>query len=352
MPRLDVTFKKGPVPQQRQPVSGIRLYWSRFVKHLQHSHISLGDNVRVVEVPLWQITENLVNDLSKKANRIYIPHKMKLNWELDSRILYYMQMVIPSIFSIDSTGWCASASYWPISEFAWQESEVTPDIYTNLRNRIATNTSKFAQPQSNNVTLPSKYILFPCQIPHDETIRYHSDINIFDCLKALILSISNNPGTSLVIKGHPANLRAMEQLRDIYTKSKTNTSSFEKDQLLWVDDISIHTLLSGCSAVFTVNSGVGLEALLHKKKVYTFGNADYFSASTKIMFGGSIGNASKAIDKVLRSELSTYEQSALEQKCRRFINSWYYTHFDCDNPQTFKKIKEIHYPCRLSKQHI
>ena len=266
---------------------------------------------------------------------------MKLNWQLDSRVRYYMQMVIPNIFSIDSQGWCASASTWPISLDVWKESEQTPDIFACLESRAKSNISKFQQPKHVEYDLPEKYILFPCQIPHDETIRFHSDISVEDSLKALLTSIQLFSNYSIVIKGHPANKESMSVLKNIYLNAKKDLDHITSSKLFWIDDISIHQLLANCSAVFTVNSGVGLEALLHSKKVYTFGNADYAAASTKIMFGGSIKNAALAIAKEINKLDTHFANSHHDPVVKKFINSWYYSHFDCDNPDLFDNEVEI-----------
>ena len=105
MPRLDVTFKEGPVPETRSPIPPIREHWLKFLQELQNRHLALNHETRVLEVPLWQITPSLVADSSQMADIIYIPHKMRENWWLDERVRYYMQMVIPNIFSIDTHGW-------------------------------------------------------------------------------------------------------------------------------------------------------------------------------------------------------------------------------------------------------
>ena len=73
---------------------------------------------------------------------------------------------------------------------------------------------------------------------------------------------------NLVIKGHPANKQAMKSLYNIYLKYKQDEHI--NNQLFWVDDMSIHQLLSNSTAVYTINSGVGLEALLHLKRVFIF----------------------------------------------------------------------------------
>ena len=59
-PRLDIPFKKGIVPKERFPISGLRKYWKNFIDTLATFHVRNGDNVRILEVPLWQITEELV----------------------------------------------------------------------------------------------------------------------------------------------------------------------------------------------------------------------------------------------------------------------------------------------------
>ena len=132
MPRLDVTFKEGPVPETRSPIPPIREHWLKFLQELQNRHLALNHETRVLEVPLWQITPDVVADNSQMADRIYIPHKMRENWWLDERVHYYMQMVIPNIFSIDNKGWCATNSNYPIMP----RGDGNSGVYEMLRARI------------------------------------------------------------------------------------------------------------------------------------------------------------------------------------------------------------------------
>ena len=337
MPRLDVPFKQSPIPRERGVISELRLYWKKFCNNLYLSFKKYGHEVRLIEVPLWQLTEELVARISKKSDLIYIPHKMQLNWHLDDRIRYYMQMVVPNIFSIDSKGWCASSSCWPIHPEAWQESSEMPNIFSELELRVKSNISKFKQPVMTDYNLPKKYILFPCQIPHDETIRYHSDVSVEDSLRALLASLQIYSDYFIIIKGHPANTQAMARLKNIYLDAKNKYNESLSAKILWIDDISVHQLLANCAAVFTVNSGVGLEALFHYKKVFTFGNADYAKASTKIIFGGSIDNAALAIAKELKELDLTPEDVSYKLNINKFVNSWYYSHFDCEKTECFDR---------------
>ena len=260
---------------------------------------------------------------------------MRANWYLDNRVYYYMQMVIPSIFSIDPIGWCASASNWPIDSSDWTNSITTPDIFEHLAKRIDSNESKFKQPEIKGIILPDKFVLFPCQIPHDETIKYHSDVSVADSLDSLIAAVLRSDDFSLVVKGHPANLDAMKSLKEVFYLHKKKLDASKVGRLLWIDQASIHELIQRSAAVFTVNSGVGLEALLHSKLVFTFGNADYSSASEKIVFGGSVSNGVEAIQKILVRRSKNHSPLTHQNICRRFINSWYYSHYDCDNLSHF-----------------
>ena len=337
MPRLDVSFKKGPTPKERGEIPEIRIYWQRFCTMLKETYVKAGHSTRLIEAPLWQITETLVKETSLNADIIYIPHKMRLNWHLDDRVFYYMQMVVPNIFSIDKQGWCASAEVWPIlPRYITNESK----SYTMLSSRIKDNTSKFVQPSKGNAFLPDKFVFFPCQIPHDETIRFHSDVSVEDSLSALLQSINYVSDFSIVIKGHPANKNSMQSLVKIFHYYKKNLEPELAKKIQWIDECSIHDLLANCRAVFTVNSGVGFEALLHDRPVYTFGNADYASASTKIMFGGCLKNATHAISKIM-NELANNNHEYNSQITRSFIDSWYQTHYDCEAMQTFAKVPMI-----------
>ena len=124
---------------------------------------------------------------------------------------------------------------------------------------------------------------------------------------------------------------------NIFDESKIKDANLKKRQIYWIDDISIHQLLESCMAVFTVNSGVGLEAILHRKKVFTFGNADYSSISTKIIFGGSLGNAVQAINHNIKDFLLYFDEQQYASSCTKFIHSWYNCHADCENPSSFIK---------------
>jgi capsule polysaccharide modification protein KpsS len=134
-----------------------------------------------------------------------------------------------------------------------------------LRKRIERNVSNFAQPPQGGLPVEGPYSLFVCQVPHDEAILFHSDVSVEQALCA-VLSYAQHHGLNLVVKGHPANPKSMQPLREKAEASPCAT---------WVDNISIHSCLARAEKVYLVNSGVGFEALLHDRSVVRFGRAEY-----------------------------------------------------------------------------
>ena len=88
------------------------------------------------------------------------------------------------------------------------------------------------------------------------------NVALEDCLET-----AAHLGKRVIVKGHPINPSSMESLRSITAKYNHNA--------VWCDSINIHSLIEASSLVVTVNSGTGMEALLHKKPVMAYGRAEY-----------------------------------------------------------------------------
>ena len=291
-PRLDVMFKKGPVPKERGSIQPIREHWRDFVNCLADDHEKKGDKVKVLELPNWQFAPSIVDHY--QPDRVYIPHRQFHQFPVDGKYdpKYYMQMVFPWLFQIDSTGWGPDASVYPI-----QPESGHLDVYDELRKRQRAGQSKFDQPWTD-WWVKKDYLFFPCQIPHDETIKFHSEISVADALRATI-KVAKELGKELIIKGHPVNPGSMSELKEIGKGYK------------WADNVNINNLIANADAVVMVNSGVGMEAILHGKRVACFGDADYDSVVCKV-------SPSTALDKISRllgsvPDVDTY---------RNFVNTY------------------------------
>jgi len=310
-PRLDVMFKEGAVPVERGAIPPIRMPWHNLRTMVVKQHRKREDDIRVLELPLWQFTPQLIQALS--PDLCYVPHKMVDNFQIPNvNVMYYMQTVIPYLFTIDPKGWGASMSTYPcISMLEGESNEIGFDL---LKARAQDNYSKFKQPDHKDIKLPQDYLLYLCQLPHDETIRYHSRVTVEQAIEATCRA-TQELGLPLVIKGHPVNPGSMEPLKQIANKYR---------HAIWLDDISIHQLIPGSRAVVVVNSGTGLESLLHHKPVITFGRADYDVVSNRV----EGGNLRKLIER------PKFNQEAV----KKFIDRWYDSCYNTTDIESFTKL--------------
>lgn len=315
-PRLDIMFKKGPVPNKRGPIEPIRVHWKNFVDLLEKAHDNAGDIVHVLELPNWQIDPSVVQYL--QPDIVYIPHKQKHQFAVDSKHnpRYYMQMVFPWLFQVDAQGWGPDASVYPIQP----NTATNGALYDKLRKRQKSGRSKFEQPPIVSwPDQPDRYIFFPCQIPHDETIKYHSDVSVADALRYTISYCEQNHMLQhqLVIKAHPVNPGSMDELRKIGST------------YMWADDININTCIAGADAIVMVNSGVGMEGILHGKRVGVFGQADYDSVVHKITPDNYLAD----FDRMM-----SWPLTLIKAKYRGFIDAYVDAMVDSTNIDTYNKL--------------
>ena len=86
-----------------------------------------------------------------------------------------------------------------------------------------------------------------------------------------------------------------------------------------------------------MNSGVGFEAILHDKPVFTFGRADYDAVSYGGVNQNDKGSISTKLEQAWTGGLLGYPTRSLY---RRFVDAWYNTHYDVNNIATFEKAVE------------
>jgi hypothetical protein len=268
-PRLDCSFKKGPIPEaEGPPRTQVLANFGRFIDGLADYHRARGDKVTVETRALWQFELEDMQKAAKAFDAVYFPHRQKRQYPIGDNALYYMATAFPDYVSVDPVGWGASMSWIPLAPGNAMEHRATFEM---LRSRVTQNVSKFVQPALGRSLPIADFLLFVCQIPHDETIQFHSAVSVPQALAAT-LAYGRAAGRRVVVKGHPVNRESMRPLRQLVEVDSN---------ALWVDDISIHTCLAGAERVFLVNSGVGFEAMLHDRTVIRFGEAEYASVAPK-----------------------------------------------------------------------
>lgn len=292
----------------------VRQWWVRFAHTLYDALREHGHRALVLSAPNWRLTPGAVNALEPDV--IFVPHRQAFQAEgFSAPALYWMQMFARHLFTVDPLGWGPTGSEYPCD---FSSGDPASGVYEAMRaDMLAENVSKFDQPALRGCDvlravgdLPREpYVFFPCQIPHDETIQFHSDYSEVEVVAALA-EWANTAKVPVVFKEHPVNRASMAPLR---------RAAPESDQVIWFDeghDASVHDLIEGSAAVYTINSGVGFEAILHGKPVVTFGRSEYDC----VTWHGQIG--ALGLDWSNVAEGSPLD---ISQAYRRFID-WYCRH--------------------------
>lgn len=179
-------------------------------------------------------------------------------------------------FSIDSTGysgWAAIAGLDDLPDVARLAAAGEVDAaWDELRERyVVGNVSKYAQGQAEFVSPAGPYVFLPMQTVGDVVAKL-AWIPTLALAHLMAEWASRGDGPELVIKRHPKCTSA-EVAAFVHRYAGAPRVHFT--------EASIHDVLPGASAVVTVNSGVGLEALMHGKTVITTGAAEYSVVTRK-----------------------------------------------------------------------
>jgi hypothetical protein len=338
VPRLDLPWKRlanatNPPPEIGEDVIDLRLHWKRFALLMANALERKGLPVDVYELPNWEIDRARVD--KDNASMAFVPHRCSHNFGPgNTPVRFYMQEFFRWAFVVNDKGWSASSSEYPVQlDFAAKQAGHAYDEY---RARLSKGqlASKFAQKESQPLALLLKnglvpyeknwlgqkvarpYIFFPIQVPTDQSIQLFSDVSVLDVVNALI-SWAAGAGIAIVLKTHPANRKSMIPFE-----------SLADGRNVFISDANIKDLIQHSAAVYTVNSGVGFEALLQLKPVITFGRVEYDC----VTFNATLGTLDEAW-----AYASSSTTTALEFKYKGFMN-WFFEDYgiDMSNPASAK----------------
>lgn len=134
---------------------------------------------------------------------------------------------------------------------------------------VTTNFSKYSQPDQEGNAFAFDYIFLPLQIAGD-LVASLSHISGTD-LATFFVEKFRGSRYKVVIKRHPL-------CQSNETAALLKQLGAEEHVIISRD--SVHDLIKNAALVATVNSGVGMEAILHLKNVIITGDADYFYCAT------------------------------------------------------------------------
>ncbi|MBK4771774.1 MAG: hypothetical protein FT726_19290 [Pantoea sp. Morm] len=193
------------------------------------------------------------------------------SWSNEKNVFHIKEAPVTPLFTFDRRGYSGWADICVNPEF-YERSIKSQDIA--IANSVLekwrgifekTNDSKY--PQSDE-PLPSDihdFVFYPMQVQNDP-VSIHSH---FDGVQLLVdaANIAQRTKTHLVVKRHPfCNSTAVEE-----TLKKLSTSN------PWViqSNSNIHHLIRKAKSVITINSGVGIEALIDGTTVYCSGKCEW-----------------------------------------------------------------------------
>jgi capsule polysaccharide modification protein KpsS len=209
-----------------------------------------------------------------------------------------MQTVFPWLFTVDSLGWAGGASY--ISSFD-PEAEYSDEAFYSVKERLGNGKFGHLQQSTTNWNNLEKgyYLLVPLQLPHDETIKYHSDFSVEKFVTNICQwVVETEDAPQVVFKGHPVNLESMKPLKMIIAKFKAKGDQRVKDCLTYIEQGNFKELVENSSGMFVLNGGSGQEAMLLEKPVVCFGRCDYAPA----VIQGDIDDVDEAFQQMIFDE--------------------------------------------------
>lgn len=169
------------------------------------------------------------------------------------------------------SGWSAFSAMPLPAEGEFDRKAVEAFIAAERELLIAGNQSKYVQPETGDVRPSGPYVFVALQVI-DDAVQRQAALHMFDMLEEIAKTCSER-GIQMVVKRHPLCRSIAVGL--VLAKGV-------RRGLFSVSEGSIHELIANSCAVCVINSGVGGEALLHGKPVYTFGGAEYQAATFRI----------------------------------------------------------------------
>ena len=275
LPRLDLPWKreamaKGVPPLPVEETLALRLWWKRFVVSLSHTLERHGADVVLHEIPAWEIEPARID--ADELTLAFVPHRCHLDFGATSTpVRFYMQEYFRSVFVVDRLGWSAASSRYPVDAAtlppavlgAWDDYHAAFEQGT-LDSKFSQRAARTREALVSAGEIPAEpYLFFPLQIPHDQSLRYFSDLDELDAVDA-VAQVAHDSGRTLLLKEHPANRRSMAPFRERFTRTG----------VAWTE-AHVHDALRHAECVVTLNSGVGFEALLAERPLVTLARAEY-----------------------------------------------------------------------------
>lgn len=118
---------------------------------------------------------------------------------------------------------------------------------------------------TNNALLDTNFVFLPLQVSSDTQIKLHSDVDNFGAIK-FAKDYASKRGLTLLIKIHPAE-SDVQHIESIIKEAQDTNS--------YLVNFNTTDLIKNADTVITINSTVGLEAMLLNKRTVVLGRCFY-----------------------------------------------------------------------------
>ena len=203
--------------------------------------------------------DHVVIDIKDNMRRIYQEKdSIYLAWHTHgttTNTWFVKQSYLPDYFYFDKTGYSGWSELADSYDYDVDVDEIRDEVNAFAEDYIANNTSRFIQ--QHDLPIPNEPYVVVFTQRADDAVSVFAYI---DDLADKVIEAYKDTGYKVVVKEHPLELEWTNKGWVWRVNEKTG---------------SLHKLIAGSSAVYTVNSGTGFEALLHKKRVFTAGHCDY-----------------------------------------------------------------------------
>lgn len=194
----------------------------------------------------------------------------------EDRVWRIKESYIPPFFTWDRlgfSGWSTLARSQELFALSHEISAIQAHAFASALRRQVTEQKITKYRQSSTAEAPSEksYVLYAMQVPGD-VVMTHSRFKQLDLLHNLVHTAEAEK-KPLVVKRHP-----------MCRCEKTDQALAEVARVPYVtlSQAHIHTLFEGAQSVVVANSGVGMEAVLQGKPVFTTALSDYKWATHEV----------------------------------------------------------------------
>lgn len=237
---------------------------------------------------------------------------------------------LPDLWYLDArgySGWCALAHDPKLqAESAQYDLAAADAVIAAYKRRFQTeNLSRYAQPNRRTAASGDGFAVFyPLQVNNDEVLKL-SRFAQFEVLEALVQT-AERLRLPVVVKRHP--LCASDHIGQALEAAA-------RSEFVTVSDASIHDLIASSGAVLAANSGVGVQALVHGKPVFTLAASEYAHMTTPL---STLDELDAAFDvpaapppERIRRQLgfllneywvNTRDEEAVFQRVRSHVEAW------------------------------